>query len=116
MAMYAALNTSANNHLAAGLGLNMQPMNISIRINVHGQIMLVHDKPFDHIPLWIRYKNGARRVEILFDNGTTHPIETQINDSVNSHLVKSNKVMVIRTENNLPVESWDTILINDTYQ
>ena len=93
-----------------------RPISIEVRMNVHGQLMLLHNDAFDCIPLWIRYKNAARRLEILFEDGYCWPLDNHIGDTLHDHIIRSAKVNVIRVENNNVVEGWETILLNDTYQ
>lgn len=110
--MYAALNMSENKPLP----MTAFDMDIMVRVNIHGQVLLLHETPFDQVPLWIRYKNISRRLEILFEDGTIFTLNQLMNDSSHKYLIKSAKVTVIRTESNKPVEGWDTVLLNDTYQ
>ncbi len=110
--MYAALNMTD----ASKTPMLDFDMDITVNVNTHGKIVLLHNQPFDQIPLWIRYKNASRRLEILFEDGSFFPLSETMNDSAHTYLVRSGKVTLIRTENNKPVEGWETILLNDTYQ
>ena len=110
--MYAALNMNETNKLPRPA----YDMNIAVRVNVHEQVMLLHDEPFDQTPLWIRYKNASRQLDILFQDGSIHTLPLPMDDTVHKYLVKSAKVTVILVENNKAVEGWETVLLNDTYQ
>jgi len=110
--MYAALKMSENNSLP----MTAYDMNVSVRVNVHEQIMLLHDEPFDQIPLWIRYKNVSRLLEILFEDGRIQTLPVPIEETAHKYLIKSAKVTLVLVENNKAVEGWDTVLLNDTYQ
>ncbi|MGE3770374.1 MAG: hypothetical protein AB7G06_05415 [Bdellovibrionales bacterium] len=96
---------------AAGVEL----MNIALIVNARGKICLVHDEPFENIPLWVKYRNLNKKLEILFDNGTTRELPNTVNEMLNSYLVKADKIALVRTEDKNPVEAWDTILLNDSY-
>ena len=109
--MYAALK-----HEAAPEILPPRDITVEVRVNVHGQVMILHNQAFYNIPLWIKYRNAARRLEILFENGYTLPLENEINDGLNNYLVKAAKVTLVHVENNNVVEGWETILLNDLYQ
>ena len=110
--MYAALKTEMEPTYVP----EARPVTIEVRMNVHGQLMLLHDEPFAAIPLWIRYKNAARQLEILFEDGYCWPLENEINDTLHNYIIRSAKVNIIRLESNNVVEGWETILLNDTYQ
>jgi len=107
---YAALNTTENQYDAG-----LQPMNIALIVNAKGRVCLVHDEPFENVPLWVKYKNLHKKIELLFDNGITQELAMTVNDSLNSYLVKTDRIALVRTENKNPVEAWDTILLNDSY-
>lgn len=92
-----------------------RPMNINLIVNTHGKICLVHDEVFEHIPLWIKHKKQSQQVEILFDNGALLNVAGPIPDTLRRHLEQATKVNVIRTENKIPVEGWETFLLNDEY-
>lgn len=110
--MYSAINHNDINGLIDGLPA---PMNINLLVNTHGKICLVHDEVFQHIPLWIKHKKQSRQVEILFDNGALLKLPQTVPDTLRRYLETATKVNVIRTENNLPVEGWETFLLNDDY-
>lgn len=110
--MYAALQTAPEQAYVP----QPRDIDIEVRVNIHGELMLLHDQPFDAIPLWIRYKNAARQLEILFEDGYCWPLENQISDTLHMYIIRSAKVNIIRLESNNVVEGWETILLNDTYQ
>ena len=111
--MYAALKTQVDTDYQA----LRQPrdINIDVRVNAQGQLMLLHSGPFNVIPLWVRYYNTARMLEVLFEDGYAWPVDLEISDHLHTSINRSAKINLIWVENNNVVENWETILLNDTY-
>lgn len=106
---YAALNAYENN----GLDHLAMQQEVKIIVNMRGDICITHDAPFENTPLWVKYRQAAREVDILFDNGTSETIGFNIPDQINSYLVKANRVTLVRIAEQQPVEGWKTILLNE---
>jgi len=83
-------------------------VNIGLVVNARGKLCLVHDEPFEATPLWVGYHVDKRRLEIIFDTGSTYPIEWEATDEMNAYLAKTKKILIIRMENRKPVEGYDT--------
>lgn len=83
-------------------------MNIGLVINARGKACLVHDEAFSAVPVWVAYDADVRKITIIFDNGTDYPIDWEANDSIHDHLMKINKILIIRMEGRKPVEGYDT--------
>ena len=83
-------------------------MNVGLVVNARGKVCLVHDEPFEAVPLWVGYHIDKKKLEIIYDTGGTYPIEWVINGEMNNYLLKINKILIIRMENKKPVEGFDT--------
>ncbi|QQR68609.1 MAG: hypothetical protein IPI58_07100 [Alphaproteobacteria bacterium] len=86
-------------------------MNIDLVVNARGKVCLIHDAPFAGTPLWVRYHTDMRRIEVLFDNGTSDTIEHPVPDDVHPYLMRINKILIIRIDGDEPVEGYDTAFI-----
>ena len=83
-------------------------MNIGLVVNARGKMCLVHDEPFEATPLWVGYHIDKKRLEIIFDTGTTYPIDWEATDEMDKYLQKIGKILIIRMEDKKPVEGFDT--------
>lgn len=83
-------------------------MNIGLVVNARGKLCLVHDEPFEATPLWVGYHIDRRRLEIIFDTGSTYPIDWEATDEMDVYLNNASKILIIRMENRKPVEGFDT--------
>ncbi len=83
-------------------------MNIGLIINAKGKACLVHDAPFEAVPVWITYDIDTRGMKIIFDTGTNKMIDSPLSDEVHDHLMKIGKILLVRMEDNRPVEGYDT--------
>jgi hypothetical protein len=88
-------------------------INISMVINARGRACMLHDKPFVGTPTWIKYLTNNRKVKILFDNGTEYVIDYVANDKLHKQLLNVTKLFLIRVENGIPQEGYDTTLIRE---
>jgi hypothetical protein len=52
-------------------------MNIGLVVNARGKVSLFYDRMFDATPL---YHIDKKQLEIIFDDGTTFPIEWTVTD------------------------------------
>ncbi len=86
-------------------------MNIGLIVNARGKVCMVHDEPFEAIPLWVGYHLDRRRLEIIFDNGKTYLVDWESTDEMDAYLLKIAKVLIIRMENRKPVEGFDTVFL-----
>lgn len=80
-------------------------------VNAKGRVCFVHDEPFAAIPIWIRYYKDNRDIEILFNNGMGAFVPLPVDDYLHECLLKDKKVLIVRMEEVVPVESFDTHLI-----
>ena len=82
-------------------------MNANFVINARGRFCLLHDAPFEAIPLWLRYDQTKSALQIIFDNGTFSPLTIDNISAIKDHLLTEKKVFVIRLEGKIPVEGFD---------
>jgi hypothetical protein len=83
-------------------------VNIGLVVNARGKVCLVHDEAFEATPLWVGYHIDKKRLEIIFDTGSTYPIDWESTAEMDNYLQKINKILIIRMENKKPVEGFDT--------
>ena len=83
-------------------------MNIGIIVNSRCKVCLVHDEPFEATPLWVGYHVDTRRVEVIYDNGTTYEIDWEATEEMNIYLMKIKKILIMRMKDNNPVEGFET--------
>lgn len=83
-------------------------MNIGLVINARGKVCMVHDTKFKGSPLWVGYHVDKKRLEIIFDSGSTHLVDWEATDEMHDYLLKINKILIIRMWNRKPVEGYDT--------
>ena len=86
-------------------------MNIGLVVNARGKLCLVHDEPFEATPLWVAYHIDKKQLELLFDTGSTYPVDWDASDAMHNYLLKATKILIIRMENKKPVEGYDTNFI-----
>jgi hypothetical protein len=79
---------------------------------------LTYDFKFHAAPLWVGYRVDKRQIEIIFDTGETYPIEWVANDEIHNLLLKIDKILLIRMQDQKPVEGYDTsfLLLKDGKQ
>lgn len=83
-------------------------MNIGLVVNARGKMCLVHDEAFEGTPLWVGYHIDKKQLEVIFDSGSTYPIDWEATDDMHNYLLKINKILIIRMEGKKPVEGFDT--------
>ncbi len=83
-------------------------MNIGLVVNARGKVCLVHDSPFDATPLWVGYHTDNKRLEVIFDTGSTYPIEWEATEEMHAYLLRIKKILIIRMDNKKPIEGYDT--------
>ena len=81
---------------------------IGLMVNARGRMCLVYDQPFEAAPLWVAYHIDNKQIEIIFDNGGSYPIPSETTDKMHDSLMKRKKILIIRMENNKPVEGYET--------
>ncbi len=86
-------------------------MNIGLVINAKGKVCLVHDEPFDAVPVWVAYDVDIKRMKIIFDTGTDYPIDWESTEEIHYYLMKIGKILLIRMEDKKPVEGYDTSFV-----
>lgn len=86
-------------------------MNIGLVVNARGKICMVHDEPFEGVPLWVGYHIELRVLEVIFEAGGTFPIDWKATDEMHNYLLRISKILIIRMENRQPVEGFDTSLL-----
>jgi hypothetical protein len=103
-------NPTATEHLKRYFQPVKRPstVNIGLVVNARGKMCLVHDEPFEATPLWVGYHIDIKRLEVIFDTGTTFAIDWEATDEMHNYLLKINKILIIRMDNKKPVEGFDT--------
>lgn len=86
-------------------------MNIGLVINGKGKVCMVHDEPFDAVPVWVAYDVDSKRVKIMFDTGTDFPIDWEANDEIHYYLMRTGKILLIRMEDQKPIDGYDTSFV-----
>ena len=86
-------------------------MNIGLVINAKGKVCLVHDEPFEAVPVWVAYDVDSKRMKIIFDTGTDYPIDWESTDEIHYYLMKIGKILLIRMEDKKPIEGYDTSFV-----
>jgi hypothetical protein len=88
-----------------------QGLNIGLVINGKGRVCLVHDEAFDAVPVWVAYDVDTRRMKIMFDTGADFPIDWQATDEVHYYLQRIGKILLIRLEDQKPIDGYDTSFV-----
>ena len=86
-------------------------INIGLALNARGKICMVYDNRFYVDPLWVAYHIDKKQLEIVFDEGSTYLIDWVPTDVMHYYLLKINKILLIRMENDKPVEGFDISLL-----
>ena len=69
---------------------------------------MFYDRMFDATPLWVGYHIDKKQLEIIFDDGTTFPIEWTVTDDIQNYLMRINKIPIIKMRGGKPAEGFDT--------
>jgi hypothetical protein len=83
-------------------------MNIGLVVNARGKKCLVHDEEFEAVPLSVGYHVDKRQLEIIFDTGSTYPIDWEAIDEMDEFLRKISTILIIRMVNKRPIEGYNT--------
>lgn len=86
---------------------------ISLVINARGRACLIHDGPFEATPVWIKYLTAKRKIQFIYDNGTSRIIDYLMDEKIHKQLLNIGKLFLIRTEKGKPIEAFDTNLIKE---
>lgn len=86
-------------------------MNIGLVINGKGRVCLVHDEPFEAVPVWVAYDVETRRMKVMFDTGTDFPIEWEATDEIHYYLMRIGKILLIRLQDQKPIDGYDTSFV-----
>ena len=73
---------------------------------------LVHDEPFEAVPLWVGYHLDKRQTEIMFQGGGSYLIEWEATDEMDHYFQRIDKILIIRMEEKKPIEGYDTSLLH----
>lgn len=91
----------------------LDTIGISLVVNGRGRACLIYDRPFKATPVWVKYLTKAKKLKLIFDNGTEYVINYVMNDKQNKMLLNLEKLFIIRVEDNKPVEGFDTTIIKE---
>ena len=86
---------------------------MSLVVNARGRMCLIHDKPFNAAPTWVKYLTKQRKVKLLFDNGTEYVINYIMDDKMNKLLLNLDKLFIMQIKDYKPVEGYDTKIIKE---
>lgn len=90
-----------------------EDISISFVINARGRALLIHNRPFGAVPVWIKYLTAERKIQLIFDNGSHYTIDYVLNDKRHKILLNLTKILIVRTEDGKPVEGYDTNIIRE---
>ncbi len=88
-------------------------ISMSVIVNARGRVCLLHDKPFNVTPTWVKYLTKQRKVKLLFDNGMEYVIDYIMNDKQNKLFLNLDKLFIIRVEDGNPIDGYDTKIIKE---
>jgi len=86
---------------------------MSVIVNARGRVCLLHNKPFNATPTWVKYLTKQRKVKLLFDNGMEYVIDYVMNDKLNKMFLNLEKLFIIRVEDGNPIDGYDTKIIKE---
>ncbi|MBY0427731.1 MAG: hypothetical protein K2Q32_00755 [Alphaproteobacteria bacterium] len=86
---------------------------ISVIVNARGRVCMLHNKPFNATPTWVKYLTKQRKVKLLFDNGMEYVIDYVMNDKQNKLFLNIDKLFIIRVEDGNPIDGYDTKIIKE---
>lgn len=86
---------------------------ISIVINARGRACLIHDGEFEATPVWVKYLTAKRKIQFIYDNGTSRIIDYIMDDKIHKMLLNISKLFLVRTDKGKPIEAFDTTLIKE---
>ena len=109
--MYAALNDMQPKDLPPF----MEDISFRVIVNAQGRICLLHEDELTQIPLWVRYKVKLKQLSIVFDNGTTKYLDLTVPDRLENYLTNANRVYICLVKDGVPIEGYDTVLLNEVY-
>lgn len=109
-AAYSSLKSGNASHGSLDSDFNVA---ISMVINARGRACLIHDGEFEATPVWIKYLVSQRKIQFIYDNGTSRIIDYVMDDKKHKLLLNINKLFLIRTDNGKPIEAFDTNLIKE---
>jgi hypothetical protein len=77
--------------------------------------MLAYDEKLGFIPGWVECAAGKHGIRIVSGEGAELPAGALYNGAVSARLQSVHDVLVVRFENNQPVEGFRVPFINQTY-
>lgn len=86
---------------------------ISLVVNARGRACLIHDGEFEATPVWIKYLTLKRKIQFIYDNGTDRILDYVLDDKMHKKLLNIPKIFLVRTDNGIPIEAFDTTLIKE---
>jgi hypothetical protein len=86
---------------------------VILTINARGRACLIHSGEFEATPVWVKYLTDKRKIQLVYDNGTSRTINFIMNDKLHKKLLNITKLFLIRTDNGKPVEGYDTTLLKE---
>jgi len=87
------------------------PNQMELLVNERGEALVVHDRPLSGTPEWAEYDRSARRLAILFEDGTSLDVGFAIDPSMDEYLQNAKTLLLVRMENMKPAEGYDLRLV-----
>ncbi len=86
---------------------------ITLTVNARGRACLIHDGLFEATPVWVKYLVSKRKIQLVYDNGTSRIFDYIMNDKMHKELLNISKLFLIRTDKGKPIEAFDTTLLKE---
>jgi hypothetical protein len=110
----AALATTEQSGSKTTLGSDyFDTISFSILVNARGRVCMLYDKPFNAIPVWVKYLIKKKKLQLIFDNGMEYIINYVMDDKFNKIFLNLNKLFIVRFEDMKPIEGFDTSVIKE---
>ncbi|MBP7721175.1 MAG: hypothetical protein KA155_01430 [Alphaproteobacteria bacterium] len=90
-------------------------MNIALALGQDNKAVLLYDEPLGFAPAWIESSEDGRGMRIIGEGGEEY-LAGVLFDSVFNQLQDLSGIMMVRMENNEPVESHTVSFVNQTYK
>ncbi|MDX1922582.1 MAG: hypothetical protein SFW65_05600 [Alphaproteobacteria bacterium] len=88
-------------------------ISFSILVNARGRVCMLYNKPFNAIPVWVKYLTKQRKLHLIFDNGMEYTISYIMDDKYNKLFLNLTKLFIVRFEDMKPIEGFDTNVIKE---
>ncbi|MCE7887433.1 MAG: hypothetical protein DYH13_08045 [Alphaproteobacteria bacterium PRO2] len=90
-------------------------MNVALALGQDNRAILIYDEPLGFAPAWIESSEDGRGMRIIGEEGQEY-LAGLLFDSYFNQLLSLNDIMMVRMENDQPVESHKVSFVNQTYK